>query len=100
MLLVYFSLLSNKITGEVPIFPTQIQYLDLGSNQLEGTLPEMFSNYRNLGVLYLDHNDFHGTIPDGYGTMGNKKLQTLYLNNNTLTGTLPLTFGGIWICKH
>jgi hypothetical protein len=101
ILVVYFSVFDNQITGELsPIFPDQISYIDLGMNLLTGDLPEKFANYRSLSYLYLDHNKLTGDIPDTYSKMGNNKLETLYLNNNDLTGTLPTTFGGIWLCKH
>jgi len=65
-------------------------YVDLSFNNLNGTLPEEFgSKSSSLRQLYLDHNQFSGTIPESYSMAGNGSLLSLYLNDNMLIGGLP-----------
>jgi len=45
--------------------------------------------------LHLDHNQFNGTIPSSYMTVGNGRLESLSLNHNQLTGWVPDDFT-IW----
>jgi len=58
--------------------------LDLGSNQLNGSLPE-FPNLRSFLELILSRNDFRGTIPSSYGSLA---FGTLDLSRNRLFGSL------------
>jgi hypothetical protein len=45
--------------------------------------------------LHLDHNQFNGTIPSSYMSIGNGRLESLSLNHNQLTGWVPDDFT-IW----
>ena len=42
-----------------------------------------------LTDLFLDHNEFVGTLPESYITVGNGRLESLAINDNFLTGQVP-----------
>ena len=64
-------------------------HLDLGRNQLTGTLPSDLQEFVELRQLHLDHNGFNGTVPESFTAIGNHLLSTLSLDNNQLTGSVP-----------
>ncbi|EEC49606.1 predicted protein, partial [Phaeodactylum tricornutum CCAP 1055/1] len=85
----------NAITGSIPVNMNlrRLYLLDLGYNDMTGTLPADWSNGVNtmnaLTLLYLNHNSFRGTIPSTYPELGNDRLQVYELNDNQLTGEVP-----------
>ena len=86
---------NNQMEGPVPAnlnLPDAI-YVDFSFNKFNGTLPQdIGQNFTSLRQLYLDHNEFTGTIPESYAMAGNGSLVSLYLNDNMLTGGLPTTW--------
>ena len=97
---------------------SSLQKIDLGSNQFEGTLPNVLGNLStqltdftisenlifgdipigmgnlvNLTILGMVYNKFTGRIPDDIGSL--EKLQRLSLHNNRLSGWLPITLGNL-----
>ncbi|KAI3702052.1 hypothetical protein L6452_27662 [Arctium lappa] len=66
---------------------TNLQYLELYSNNITGKIPSELGNLTSLVSLDLYLNRLDGIIPDTLGNL--KKLRFLRLNNNTLTGTIP-----------
>ena len=90
--------------------------MDLGSNQINGILPDGLFNMKALEGLVLDSNRIYGTVPstklsqlrhlEVLNVLGNNlvgeipnvfnnltRLREVYLNNNGFTGTVPDTFG-------
>jgi len=64
--------------------------MDLGHNKFSGTLPlELRTEYVLLRHLYLDHNDFLGTLPESDVVTGQGRINTLYVNDNKLSGPFP-----------
>jgi hypothetical protein len=60
---------------------------DLGRNQLTGRLPQDIGQaFVELRSFHLDHNDFRGTLPREYNTVGNGRLASFTINHNRLTG--------------
>jgi len=80
-------------TGEIPFALFNISSLrdiSLGSNNLNGTLPdEMCNQLPQLELFFLYNNFLEGTIPRSIGNC--TLLQKLYLQNNLFTG-ISLTF--------
>ena len=61
--------------------------MDLGSNQLTGSIPPEIGNLTNLEWLYLSNNQLTEEIPLEIGNLNN--LIYLDLFNNQLTGEIP-----------
>ncbi|KAI8536093.1 hypothetical protein RHMOL_Rhmol10G0229100 [Rhododendron molle] len=72
---------------------TNLQYLELYSNNLSGPIPSAIGNLTNLVSLDLYLNSFSGPIPDTLGQL--TKLRFLRLNNNSLSGPIPLSLTNI-----
>jgi hypothetical protein len=83
---------SNALTGTIPesLRFRNLVFLDLGRNNFHGPLPDSFGQTAaSLRNLHLDHNQFSGTIPASYITVGNGRLEALTLHHNALTGQVP-----------
>ncbi|KAL4598228.1 hypothetical protein ACB092_11G045800 [Castanea dentata] len=107
--LTYLNLLYNNFIGQLPEVTTNLtqifssnnssnsqlvnkissnlRYLSLSNNLLNGTIPSWVYTIPSLGFLYLDYNQFIGHI----GDFQHNSLVTLQLNNNNLHGPLPLS---------
>jgi len=85
----YLNLYSNQLTGTIPnnLRFKQAMFADFGRNEFTGPLPDDISlQWVKLKFLYMDHNQFTGSIPSSYPQTGNGRLEALVLNNNQLTG--------------
>lgn len=83
----------NNLTGTMPTeignFP-ELTYLGLWGNLITGNIPPEIGNLGNLKTLDITPNTFSGSIPDEIGNLVN--LEVLWLNQNGLTGTIPSSF--------
>lgn len=83
----------NNLTGTLPSeignFP-ELTWLGLWGNQISGEVPPEIGNLTSLTGLDLSPNTFSGTIPEEIGNLVN--LQILWLNHNGLTGSIPSSF--------
>lgn len=70
---------------------SNLEYLDLSSNDFVGTIPVSFWNLLKLRVLKLSHTQLTGSIPDLAGIMS--KLEVMDLSFCRLTGTIPDVLG-------
>ena len=89
---VYFNVYSNRLNGTIPdeLRLRQVVYFDVGRNQLSGRLPrDLGEQFVELRSLHLDHNDFRGTLPRSYNSVGNNRLEAFSINHNRLTGYVP-----------
>lgn len=90
---------SLQLTAQQPplqlragVFPESLEYLsnvlflDLSYNLLDGSLPREVLSLVHLQFLYLDHNQLQGEIRPDIGKLGS--LRTLNLSHNQLTGHL------------
>ncbi|RZB77554.1 Leucine-rich repeat protein 2, partial [Glycine soja] len=66
---------------------SSLQYLELYGNQISGTIPEQLGNLKSLISMDLYDNLLEGNIPNSFGNL--KSLKFLRLNNNKLTGSIP-----------
>ncbi|GAY68837.1 hypothetical protein CUMW_267290, partial [Citrus unshiu] len=87
----------SNIKGELgrlnfSCFPN-LQHLDLGSNNLSGSIPSQIGSLSNLTYIYLYETNLTGTIPKEIGSLRN--LEVLDLGSNNLNGTIPLEIGSV-----
>ncbi|KAB2637270.1 receptor-like protein kinase [Pyrus ussuriensis x Pyrus communis] len=83
---------NNPLNDTLPVslgkyFSPSLQYLDLSSCNLRGSIHMDIGNLSSLIALALDKNQLSGTIPTSLERLRN--LQVLYLNNNRLQGFIP-----------
>ncbi|XP_071708920.1 receptor protein kinase TMK1-like [Rutidosis leptorrhynchoides] len=67
----------NRVTG-----------IQIGNQNLKGSLPETLNNLTQLQILEFQHNQLSGSLPS---LSGLSKLETLMINNNNFT-TIPNDF--------
>ena len=77
---------------------TVVEVLDLGNNNLSGTIPAELGNLTSLQNLHLYYNQLSGTIPAELGELPN--LKYLYLYNNNLSRTIPAELGNLISLTH
>ncbi|VAI63314.1 unnamed protein product [Triticum turgidum subsp. durum] len=82
-------LFKNGFTGELPPLNRlhRLEYLDLGHNSLQRTIPDTLTNCSKLRILDLSANLLMGEIPLAIGRLSN--LREVWLSSNNLTGTIP-----------
>jgi len=88
----FLVLYDNQFGGTIPQLMNlqEMFYFDLSYNKLTGTLPaDIGKSYKSLKQLYLDHNQFTGSIPESYPTISFGRIYVLTLNDNMLTGGVP-----------
>ena len=71
----------------------RVTRLDLGDNDLAGTIPPELGGLSNLTVLYLHGNELSGEAPPELGILSD--LSGLYLHQNQLSGKIPPELGGL-----
>ncbi|XP_019166738.1 PREDICTED: probable LRR receptor-like serine/threonine-protein kinase At1g53430 [Ipomoea nil] len=69
----------------------RVTEIDFTNRNLEGILPEIIGNLRNLISLKLNSNKFSGKIPPSYANL--KNLKYLNLGGNKFEGLLPPFLG-------
>lgn len=99
----------NSLIGPVPEdlkSLIELKYLDLSNNGLTGQIPNEFSNnlddpskelfgFPKLQVLYVQRNDFGGSIPTTIGYMTNLRYLHMYENAKSggIQGPIPPSIG-------
>nr|GMC60939.1 receptor-like protein 12 [Ipomoea batatas] len=87
----FLSLANNSFTGTIPesiCNASYLEILDLSDNKLGDTLPScLFNSFNRLGVLNLGKNQIYGSVPDSFTI--NCTLQTLDLSRNSFEGKIP-----------
>uniref|UniRef100_A0A1J3JJN2 non-specific serine/threonine protein kinase n=1 Tax=Noccaea caerulescens TaxID=107243 RepID=A0A1J3JJN2_NOCCA len=81
------SLKNNYFSGELPGGWRSVQFLDLSSNLINGSLPPDFSG-DDLRYLNVSYNQISGEIPPDVGA-GFPKNATVDFSFNNLTGSIP-----------
>ena len=72
--------------------------LNLGANNLQGSVPPELADLANLVVLELFGNNLSGPVPPELGKLAN--LQALRLEENGLTGKIPPELGNLVKVDH
>ena len=86
----------NELSGTIPSELgnlSNLSTLDLGVNRLSGTIPSELGNLSNLWSLVFWGNQLSGTIPSELGNLSS--LTGLYLGGNQLSGTIPSELGNL-----
>ncbi|PIN10350.1 Non-specific serine/threonine protein kinase [Handroanthus impetiginosus] len=81
------SLRSNYLSGPIPNVIRYVEFLDLSSNLLNGTLPLEFDG-ENLKYLNLSSNKLSGLVPQEFATKIPQNA-TIDLSFNNLSGEIP-----------
>ena len=83
-------LLPGRLPEDIGLL-RELQVLDLGQNQLVGSIPN--SLYRMVGLedLIMHSNRLTGTLSEGIGAL--KSLRRVLLGENELRGTIPQFLG-------
>ncbi|KAM3276496.1 hypothetical protein ACQJBY_044728 [Aegilops geniculata] len=93
----YLDLASNELGGMLPSsisnLSTSLVYLSLSRNRILGNIPERIGNLLQLQVLSLENNLLTGTLPYSLSILTN--LGDLSLGRNNLSGSVPLTIGNL-----
>ena len=97
----------NQLTGTIPVelaSLSNLERLDLGSNQLTGTIPVELASLSNLEDLDVGSNQLTGTIPVELASLSN--LERLDFARNRLSGTIPpelaslSNLGVLWLADN
>ncbi|XP_059462222.1 receptor-like protein EIX2 [Corylus avellana] len=99
--LVFLNLGINNLEGSIPrAFGNMVAlvHLDLSFNNLEGSIPRAFGNMVALVHLDLCYNNLEGSIPRAFGNM--VALVHLDLFYNNLEGSIPRAFGNMVALVH
>ena len=87
---------NNNVTGTILPELGNLVYLErlaLDYNHLTGSIPTELGSLTNLVDLYLYNNNLTGEIPVELGNLVN--LEQLYLSTNSLTGSIPPELGNL-----
>ncbi|KAJ1280005.1 hypothetical protein BS78_04G199100 [Paspalum vaginatum] len=90
---------NNNFHGPIPLL-VKLQHLNklvLGSNFLEGVIPDWLANCSHLAELDLAENNLTGNIPLKLSLL--TKLEAIVLFDNYLTGAIPPALGKIITLK-
>ncbi|CAI5958508.1 unnamed protein product, partial [Closterium sp. NIES-65] len=85
--LTVLSLFGNNLEGYLPNSWTNLahlQVLDLGVNKFEGTIPATFLSLTGLTSIDLSYNQLSGTIP-AFST----SIKSIFLQSNAFSGPIP-----------
>jgi Leucine-rich repeat (LRR) protein/PKD repeat protein len=70
-----------------------VTHIDLGDNNLSGSIPSRLENLVNLDFLALGYNNLNGSIPPQLGNLSN--LTYLSVHDNSLDGPIPYQLGDL-----
>jgi hypothetical protein len=87
---------SNNLNGTIPAELgnlTELTSLNMFNNQLRGSIPQELSSLTNLSSLQLYENQLTGIIPAELGNL--KSMITFNLAANQLSGNIPVGLGNL-----
>jgi Leucine-rich repeat (LRR) protein len=87
----FLDLTSNSLQGSLPILPINTTHFFISNNSLTGNIQESFCNLNFLEVLDLASNNLSGSLPrclDNFGA----SLSVLDLQRNKFQGSIPKTW--------
>ncbi|CAJ1934439.1 unnamed protein product [Cylindrotheca closterium] len=81
----------TSLPGEFLLPLSNLRYLDLEGNEIQGTIPTEIGSNTKLESLYLEKNRIQGTIPTELASLTTLSELLLY-GNGRLGGTVPQEF--------
>nr|XP_023929437.1 receptor-like protein 9DC3 [Quercus suber] len=84
----YLDLSNNKLQGSLPIPPPSISSYFVSNNKLTGEIPQMICSLGSLVALDLSYNNLSGMLPDCLGNLS-FSLSILNLRRNNFHGSIP-----------
>ncbi|CAA7024323.1 unnamed protein product [Microthlaspi erraticum] len=88
---------SNGLSGQLPklllIGCYSLVFLKLSNNRFQGDIFSEHANLTSLRYLYLDGNNFDGSV--GEGLLNSEELMLLDVSDNSFSGMFPLWIGGM-----
>nr|GMD43815.1 receptor-like protein EIX2 [Ipomoea batatas] len=94
--LVFMDLNSNNFQGSIPNCLgnlTSLTSLSLSGNRFTSSIPNSLGNLTSLTSLSLSANSFTGSIPSCLGNL--TSLTSLSLSHNSFTGSIPNSLGNL-----
>ncbi|CAL9013512.1 unnamed protein product [Prunus brigantina] len=85
--LIFLGLGSNMLQGPLPVPPQSIRFYDVQNNEYTGEISPLFCNFNNLQALQLSNNNLSGMLPQCLGN--SSVLEILALHNNFFNGYIP-----------
>ncbi|MBA0561445.1 hypothetical protein Golob_018271 [Gossypium lobatum] len=91
--LIYLDLSENDLEGDFPqwLAERNLGTIILSDNKLTGSLPSQLFQSRNLSVLALSRNKFSGELPE----INTASIMVLLLSENNFSGPLPKSISNI-----
>ncbi|XP_045787369.1 receptor-like protein EIX2 [Trifolium pratense] len=91
----FIDLSSNQFQGSIPSFLVQAGALNLSTNKFSDLVPLLCnkSNPSILGYLDISHNELTGELPNCWNNL--TSLQYVDLSNNKLSGKIPFSMGAL-----
>ncbi|KAM4108347.1 hypothetical protein ACB094_03G038300 [Castanea mollissima] len=87
----YLDLRSNMLQGSLPIPPLSTSYFFASNNNLTGKIPRMICKVNSLQVLDISNNQLNGHIQQCLGHFSSS-LVVLNMRNNCFQGSMPKSF--------
>ncbi|XP_047947480.1 receptor-like protein EIX1 [Salvia hispanica] len=93
-LISFIDLSYNKFSGAIPLLPANVYEIRLSGNMFSGSISSICkTHYSQLGYLFLSNNQLEGEVPDCWEKM--PELYTLNLANNSFSGEIPASLGNL-----
>ncbi|XP_024004360.1 receptor-like protein 12 [Eutrema salsugineum] len=89
----------NHLSGELPkslINCTELEFLNVENNRINGNFPFWLRLFPNLQVLVLRSNEFHGPISSHGDSLSFSKLRIFDISDNLFSGVLPSDYFAGW----
>ncbi|CAL9225218.1 unnamed protein product, partial [Arabidopsis halleri] len=89
----------NFFSGELPkslINCSQLEFLNVEDNRINGTFPFWLRLLANLEILVLRSNEFYGPISSPKDSISFRKLRIFDISDNRFTGVLPSEYFAGW----